>query len=142
MDLDSQGNAKGAIGYTEGEGNRLYRALIGHARPEDKIKPTRITGLSIIPGDLDLAGAEIEVARFDDHLTRLRDVMKTIPVSAPFDYAFLDCPPSLGILMTNALAAADELIIPLQCEYLALDALSNIIQLIDLIRMVNTGLAS
>jgi len=79
--------------------------------PEDKIKPTRISGLSIIPGDLDLAGAEIEVARFDDHLTRLRDVIKTIPVSAPFDYAFFDCPPSLGILMTSALAAADELII-------------------------------
>ena len=59
IDLDPQANATSAIGYTEGEGNSLYRALIGHARPEDKIKPTRITGLSIIPGDLDLAGAEI-----------------------------------------------------------------------------------
>jgi chromosome partitioning protein len=141
IDLDPQANATSAIGFTEGEGNSLYRALIGHARPEEKIKPTRITGLSIIPGDLDLAGAEIEVARFDDHLTRLRDVIRTIPVSAPFDYAFLDCPPSLGILMTNALAAADELIIPLQCEYLALEGLSKIIQLIEQIRVVNTGLA-
>ena len=61
--------------------------------------------------------------------------MKTIPVTAPFDYAFLDCPPSLGILMTNALAAADELIIPLQCEYLALEGLSKIIQLIEQIRI-------
>jgi chromosome partitioning protein len=140
IDLDPQANATSAIGYTEGEGNSLYRALIGHARLEEKIKPTRITGLSIIPGDLDLAGAEIEVARLDDHLTRLREVMKTMPVSAPYDYAFLDCPPSLGILMTNALAAADELIIPLQCEYLALEGLSKITQIIEQIRMVNTSL--
>jgi chromosome partitioning protein len=141
IDLDPQANATSAIGYTEGEGNSLYRALIGHVRAEEKIKPTRITGLSIIPADLDLAGAEIEVARFDDHLTRLRDVIKAIPASAPFDYAFLDCPPSLGILMTNALAAADELIIPLQCEYLALEGLSKIIQLIEQIRAVNAGLS-
>jgi chromosome partitioning protein len=141
VDLDPQANATSAIGYTEGEGNSLYRPLIGHARLEEKIKPTRISGLSIIPADLDLAGAEIEVARLDDHLTRLRDVMRTIPASAPFDYAFLDCPPSLGILMTNALAAADELIIPLQCEYFALEGLSKIIQLIEHIRAVNQDLA-
>jgi chromosome partitioning protein len=140
IDLDPQANATSAIGYTEGEGNSLYRALIGHARVEEKIKPTRFAGLSIIPADLDLAGAEIEVARFDDHLTRLREVMKTLPLSAPFDYAFLDCPPSLGILMTNALAAADELIIPLQCEYLALEGLSKITQIIDQIRSVNAAL--
>jgi chromosome partitioning protein len=140
IDLDPQANATSAIGFTEGEGNSLYRALIGHARLEETIKPTRFAGLSIIPADLDLAGAEIEVARFDDHLTRLREVMKTLPISAPFDYVFLDCPPSLGILMTNALAAADELIIPLQCEYLALEGLSKITQIIEQIRAVNIAL--
>jgi chromosome partitioning protein len=88
----------------------------------------------MIAGDLDLAGAEIEVARADDHLTRLRTAFEPLRADAPFDYVLLDCPPSLGILMTNALAAADELLIPLQCEYFALEGLSKIDQVVRQIR--------
>ena len=95
----------------------------------------------MIPADLDLAGAEIEVARLDDHLTRLREVLAGLNREAGYDYLFLDCPPSLGILMTNALAAADQLLIPLQCEYFALEGLSKIVHLVSQIRAVNEVLS-
>ena len=140
IDLDPQANATSGIGFENGVGNSIYPALIGYSRVEDKIAITRFKGLSIVPGDLDLAGAEVEIARLEDHLTRLRSVTRTMLTQAPFDYAFLDCPPSLGILMTNALAAADQLIIPLQCEYFALEGLSKIVQVIDQIRGVNPAL--
>jgi chromosome partitioning protein len=140
IDLDPQANATSAIGVENGEGNSMYRPLIGEAKIQDKIMPTRFDRLSIIPGDLDLAGAEIEVARLEDHLVRLRHTFRYLPRDVPYDYALLDCPPSLGILMTNALAAADELIIPLQCEYFALEGLSKIVGLVEQIRGVNPGL--
>src|SRR6516225_1807288 len=94
----------------------------------------------MIPGDLALAGAEIEVARAEDHLTRLRSAFEQLRRDATFDFILLDCPPSLGILMTNALAAAHQLLIPLQCEYFALEGLSKIVQLVDQIRACNDSL--
>ena len=140
IDLDPQGNATSALGLEDTSGRSLYEALIGQARIEQKIVPTRFDRLSIIPADLDLAGAEIEVARLDDHLTRLREVLRRLSPDTGFDYVVLDCPPSLGILMTNALAAAHQLLIPLQCEYLALEGLSKIVQLVDQIRAFNESL--
>src|SRR6201996_3927947 len=140
IDLDPQGNATSALGLDGTSGKSLYEALIGHADIEQKIVPTRFARLSIIPADLDLAGSEIEVARLDDHLTRLREVLADLSREAGFDYLFLDCPPSLGILMTNALAAADQLLIPLQCEYFALEGLSKIVHLVNQIRAVNPTL--
>ena len=112
IDLDPQGNATSALGLEGNAGQSLYEALIGHSNIKEKIVVTRFKGLSMIPADLDLAGAEIEVARLDDHLTRLREVLADLSREAGFDYLFLDCPPSLGILMTNALAAADPAFIP------------------------------
>ena len=141
IDLDPQGNATSALGLENTDGQSLYEALIGHAGIAEKIVPTRFERLSMIPADLDLAGAEIEVARLDDHLTRLRDVLGRLNREVGFDYLFLDCPPSLGILMTNALAAAHQLLIPLQCEYLALEGLSKILNLVDQIRTVNGPLS-
>jgi chromosome partitioning protein len=141
IDLDPQGNATSALGVEPSEGASLYEALIGHAQIQDKIVPTRFEKLAIIPADLDLAGAEIEVARLDDHLTRLHTVLSGMNANAPFDYIFLDCPPSLGILMTNALAAAQQLLVPIQCEYFALEGLSKIVQLVEQIRGVNRALA-
>jgi chromosome partitioning protein len=88
----------------------------------------------MVPADLDLAGAEVEVARFDNHLTRLRSALDPLRHDQPFDWVLLDCPPSLGILMTNALAAADELLVPIQCEYFALEGLSKIMRVIQQIR--------
>jgi chromosome partitioning protein len=140
IDLDPQGNATSALGLEDVDGHSLYEALIGHAKLADKIVATRFERLSMVPADLDLAGAEIEVARLDDHLTRLRDVLSDLEGQDQFDYVFLDCPPSLGILMTNALAAAHALLIPLQCEYFALEGLSKIVQLVDQIRGVNEQL--
>ena len=134
IDLDPQANATSALGLEGVEGLSLYRALVGEADMADLILPTRLDNLFIIPADLDLAGAEIEVARLENHLGRLREVMRPVVEDAPFDFMVMDCPPSLGILMTNALAAADELLVPIQCEYFALEGLSKIVQLIEQIK--------
>jgi chromosome partitioning protein len=137
IDLDPQANATSALGVENRDGGSLYEPLIGQSEIGDKVISTRFENLFIIPADLDLAGAEIDVARLDDHLTRLRAVLAGLSHAAQFDYIFLDCPPSLGILMTNALAAADQLLIPLQCEYFALEGLSKIVQIVERIRVVN-----
>ncbi len=134
IDLDPQANASSALGLEVIEGQSIYGPLIGEQALAEQIIPTRLENLFMVPADLDLAGAEIEVARRDDHLVRLRNALAGIKEDAPFDYVLLDCPPSLGILMTNALAAADELLVPIQCEYFALEGLSKIVQVIAQIR--------
>lgn len=134
IDLDPQANATSALGFENAEGLSLYRALVGETDMADQILPTRIENLFVIPADLDLAGAEVEVARLDNHLLRLREVVRPIVEDAPFDFVLMDCPPSLGILMTNALAAADELLVPIQCEYFALEGLSKIVNLVQQLR--------
>ena len=134
IDLDPQANATSALGIPPIEGHSIYGPLTGDGTLADKVVPTRFDHLWMIPGDLDLAGAEIEVARANDHLTRLRTALQPLRDDAPFDFILLDCPPSLGILMTNALAAADELLIPLQCEYFALEGLSKIAHVVQQVR--------
>src|SRR5881394_2569098 len=91
---------------------------------------TRVDNLFIIPADLDLAGAEVEIARMPDHLTRLARTLSTFRSDETFDLVLFDCPPSLGILMTNALAAADEILTPIQCEYFALEGLVKIVRVV------------
>jgi chromosome partitioning protein len=134
VDLDPQGNATSSFGLQEVEGQSLYGALLGEAAVTEKILPTRREHLFIIPADLDLVGAEIEIARMDDHLTRLAQALNILREDKTFDFVLLDCPPSLGILMINALAAADELLTPIQCEYFALEGLVKIVRLIERIR--------
>jgi len=134
IDLDPQANATSALGIPPIEGHSIYGPILGDSPVADKVVPTRWENLWLIPGDLDLAGAEIEVARAEDHLTRLRSAFEPFRADAPFDFVLLDCPPSLGILMTNSLAAADELLIPLQCEYFALEGLSKIDHVVSQIR--------
>ncbi len=134
IDLDPQANATSALGLESAEGLSLYRALVGETEMADQVLPTRLDNLFIIPADLDLAGAEVEVARLENHLIRLREIVRPIREDAPFDFVLMDCPPSLGIIMTNALAAADELLVPIQCEYFALEGLSKIVQLVEQIR--------
>jgi chromosome partitioning protein len=134
IDLDPQGNATSSFGLQGLEGQSLYGALLGDEPVTEKILPTRLEQLFIIPADLDLAGAEIEIARMDDHLTRLAQALRMLREDDTFDYVLLDCPPSLGILMTNALAAADELLTPIQCEYFALEGLVKIVRLIEQVR--------
>ncbi len=134
VDLDPQANATSALGLEVAEGMSIYGALLGGESIVEKILPTRFERLFVAPSDLDLAGAEIEVARLGDHLTRLRHAMHPLAADAPFEFILFDCPPSLGILMTNALAAADELLVPIQCEYFALEGLSKIVNVIGKIQ--------
>ena len=137
IDLDPQANATSALGLQGLEGESLYEPLLGGVPVTQKILPTRLDRVFIIPADLDLAGAEVEIARMEDHLTRLTRTLAPLRVDHTFDYVLLDCPPSLGILMTNALAAADELLTPIQCEYFALEGLVKIVRVVEQIR--NSG---
>jgi len=137
IDLDPQANATSSFGMQELEGESLYEPLLGNASVIGKVLPTHLKGMFIIPADLDLAGAEIEIARAPNHLTRLAETLAPFRADDTFDYIFLDCPPSLGILMTNALAAADELLTPIQCEFFALEGLVKIVRVIDQVR--NSG---
>jgi chromosome partitioning protein len=134
IDLDPQANATSALGMQEVEGESIYESLIGGASIANKILPTRLDNMFIIPADLDLAGAEVEIARMPDHLTRLAATLSAFRSDETFDLVLLDCPPSLGILMTNALAAADEILTPIQCEYFALEGLVKIVRVVEQVR--------
>src|SRR3954468_2456864 len=137
VDLDPHANATSSFGLEEVDQISLYQPLLGEAPITEKILPTRREGLFIVPADLDMAGAEVEIARMPNHLTRLAEALKPLDVDQTFDFVFLDCPPSLGILMSNALAAADELLTPIQCEYFALEGLVKIVRVVEQVR--NSG---
>ena len=134
IDLDPQANATSSFGLQAVEQTSLYEPLLGDASITERIFPTEREGLFIVPSDLDLAGAEVEIARMPSHLTRLAETLQPLHADDTFDFVLLDCPPSLGILMTNALAAADELLTPIQCEYFALEGLVKIVRLIEQVR--------
>ncbi len=136
VDLDPQGNATSAVLATDDPAERrsLYHAIVGDTPATALIRPTRFERLSAIPANLEMAGAEAEVARLDDHNKQIRRALGSIHEQNQFDYAILDCPPSLGVLMTNALVAADELLIPIQCEYYALEGLGLLMQVMNLLR--------
>jgi len=124
LDLDPQANATSGVGLEKIEGASVYRPLLGEGDLAEKIKPTAFERLSIIPSEVDLCGAELEVARTENHLHRLAGLLGPIVEQGGFDFIMIDCPPSLGILTLNAFAASDSLIIPLQCEYYALEGIS------------------
>ena len=134
IDLDPQANTTSGLGLEVDGNDSVYPALIGEANVRDKIRPTGRDNLSIIPAHMDLAGVEIELARSDDHLTRLRQHLQGLKPNDLFEFCILDTPPSLGVLMTSALAAADEILIPLQCEWFGLEGLAKIVHVIDAIR--------
>src|SRR6266516_2628385 len=134
IDLDPQANATSSFGLQAVEQTSLYEPLLGDASITERIFPTERESLFIVPSDLDLAGAEVEIARMPNHLTRLAETLQPLHADETFDFVLLDCPPSLGILMTNALAAADELLTPIQCEYFALEGLVKIVRLIEQVR--------
>ncbi len=144
VDLDPQGNATSAllaspasindVGAEVTERRSLYHAIVGDTPATELILATRFKNLSTIPATLEMAGAEAEVARLDDHNKQIRKALGAIREQNQFDYAILDCPPSLGVLMTNALVAADELLVPIQCEYYALEGLGLLMQVMNLLR--------
>jgi chromosome partitioning protein len=141
IDLDPQANASSGLGLDPQEDCSLYGPLLGQSKLEDKIQETRLENLSVVPAEMDLAGVEIELARMDNHLSRLQGVLDQVKRKDRFDFCLLDTPPSLGVLMTSALAAADEILIPLQCEWFGLEGLAKIVHVIEQIREsgVNSG---
>ena len=131
VDLDPQANATSGLGLEKGFGSSIFPALLGEIDGASLIKETGIKNLDIVPSELDLAGAEIAIARRDDYLHRLQEALGPVIKSNAYDYIIMDCPPSLGVLFMNALNIADEVIIPLQCEYLALEGLSVMVDIVD-----------
>jgi chromosome partitioning protein len=134
IDLDPQANATSGLGLAQEERGSLYPALVEGADPREYIRSTRIPNLSIIRSHQELAGCEIELAQTGNHLARLREVLQPLRDTGHFDYAILDTPPSLGVLMTGCLAAADEILVPIQCEYFGLEGLSKIVNVVQQIR--------
>ena len=133
IDIDPQGNATSGLGFSKDDiSQSIYNALIGQASPRDLIHDTELEYLKIIPSNIDLIGAEIELVPFSDREVRLRNVIKII--RDDFDFIIIDCPPSLGLITVNSLTASDSVLIPLQCEYYPMEGLSQLIKTIDLIR--------
>lgn len=130
IDLDPQANATSGLGLDKRTSPSIYQVLVGEATLQDILQQTDQKKLWIAPSELDLAGAEIEIARMDDYLYRLKEALDPLRDSGRFDYIFLDCPPSLGLITLNALTAADSLLVPLQCEYYALEGLSVITDMV------------
>jgi chromosome partitioning protein len=124
LDMDPQANATSGLGLEKTEGASAYRPLLGEGTLLEKIRPTAFERLEIIPSEVDMCGAEMEIARAENHLQRLAGLLQPIVKGGRHDFIFIDCPPSLGLLTLNAFAASDYLLIPLQCEYYALEGIS------------------
>jgi chromosome partitioning protein len=140
VDLDPQGNATSGLGLDRGSiGSSVYDVLVGDTPLEDVIEPTSVRDLFIVPATIDLAGAEIELVSMFSRELQLRNALKG--VEDHYDFVLVDCPPSLGLLTVNALAAADEVLIPIQCEYYALEGLGQLLRNIKLVQAnLNPGL--
>lgn len=134
VDLDPQANATSGLGVDKIEGASLYRCLLGEEDSLSKVVATGQKNLSLIPSEVDLAAIEIELSQRQDYLTQLRRCLQAIREGDQFDAIILDCPPALGMLSMNSLAAADYLLIALQCEYLALEGLSQILKVVEQLR--------
>ena len=124
FDLDPQANATSGLGLEKIEGASAYRVLLGEGSLLDKIKGTAFERLDAVPSEVDLCAADLELARLENHLLRVAQSLKPVLDSGRFDLVLIDCPPSLGILTLNAFAASDGLLVPLQCEYYALEGIS------------------
>lgn len=136
IDIDPQGNTTSGVGINKADVEQcIYDVLINEVHPKEVIVPTHIEGLDVIPATIQLAGAEIELVPVVSREMRLKKNIHL--VKKDYDYILIDCPPSLGILTINSLTAADSVIIPIQCEYYALEGLS---QLLNTVRLVQKHL--
>jgi chromosome partitioning protein len=131
IDLDPQANATSAVGIEKQAGRSLYGPLHGEGSAAEMITPTAYEYLALLPAEEDLAAAEIELAQSENYLARLREVLEPIRSSNGYRVIIIDCPPALGLLSMNSLAAADFLLIALQCEYLALEGLGQILRNVE-----------
>ena len=134
IDLDPQGNASTGIGIAASRREiSSYEVLMGEALLSEAIISSSIPGLDVVPATVDLSGAEVEMVDFDDRTGRLR---QALTAHGEHDICFVDCPPSLGLLTLNALTAADTLLVPLQCEFFALEGLSQLLQTVERVQQL------
>ncbi len=134
FDLDPQANATSGVGVEKIEGASAYQVLLGEGALAEKIKPTNYDRLELVPSEVDLCAADLELSRLENHLHRLRQVLQPVRDSGRFDLILIDCPPSLGILSLNAFTACDGVLVPLQCEYYALEGISMMNRILDQLR--------
>jgi len=150
VDLDPQGNASTGLGIGRAERKvSAYDVLIGSALIEDAVVPTKVPGLDIVPSTMDLLGAELELASVPRRSHRLRDALARMPragkardgsekeaamTARPYTYLLIDCPPSLNLLTINAMTAADAVLVPLQCEFFALEGLSQLLRTVERVK--------
>jgi chromosome partitioning protein len=139
IDLDPQANATSGLGIAPQPGNSLYEVLLGHGQLIDKIQPTRMERLFLVPSEVDLAGAEIDIARVERYLHRFKESLDPLLALEQYDYILVDCPPSLGILTMNVLTAVQSVLVPLQCEYYALEGLSVMTRLINQVKQTGAN---
>jgi chromosome partitioning protein len=134
IDIDPQSNSPSGLGVDPGRARlTVYHLLFGEAEIDEVATATSVAGLFVVPSQVALAGAEIELATQEDREGRLRRALSDL--SGGFGYVLIDCPPSLGLLTLNALAAADEMLVPMQCEYFALEGLAHLLYTQGLVRM-------
>jgi len=148
VDLDPQGNASTGLGVDRADRTlSTYDVLIGAALIETAIVPTKVPGLDLVPSTMDLLGAELELASVSRRSHRLRDALTRMPPAGgdlegvpqemsvrPYSYILIDCPPSLNLLTINAMTAADSILVPLQCEFFALEGLSQLLRTVERVR--------
>lgn len=136
VDIDPQGNATSGVGFDKRTIEKsTYEILLNEAKADEVILHTKYDNLDLMPAGIDLAAAEFEIMEASDRLQRLKKAL--LPVKQNYDYIIIDCPPSLGIITTNALTACDSVLVPIQCEYYALEGLS---QLMNSVRYVKRKL--
>jgi chromosome partitioning protein len=140
VDLDPQGNASSGLGVEKFPGmSSIYDGLINDMPAEELVRTTEVENVDIIPASIELAGAEPELANAIAREARLRELLA--PIKEKYEYILIDCPPSLGLLTINALMAADSLLIPIQCEFYALEGLSKLLDTMKLVKSrLNSGL--
>jgi chromosome partitioning protein len=132
-DIDPQGNATTGLGIRKAEdAESMYEVIVESAPMRDAVQLTLVEGLHIVPGSVDLAGAEVELVMAEQREYRLRQALE--PMRPRYDYVLVDCPPSLGLMTLNALTAADAVLIPLQCEYYAMEGLTQLLRTVQLVQ--------
>jgi chromosome partitioning protein len=135
VDMDPQGNASTGLGVSQAQRERSsYDVLIGGGTVLDSVVATRVPKLDLLPATVDLSGAEVELVALEDRAHRLEKALDAVPPGR-WDICLIDCPPSLGLLTVNALVAARHLLVPLQCEFFALEGLSQLLQTVERIRL-------
>ena len=132
IDIDPQGNATSGLGVLADKDKSIYNVLVDDLDMASTIKPTMIKNLKVCPANINLAGAEIELVSMVSRETRLKNAIES--VKDGYDYIFIDCPPSLGLITLNSFTASDSVLVPIQCEYYALEGLGQLINTINLVK--------